>query len=32
MSKITQKNVILKAMLENKDRQWWSAKDFQYGK
>lgn len=26
------KDIILKAMLENKDRIWWSARDFQSGK
>lgn len=30
--KLTQCDVILKAMLENKDRKIWTAKDFQSGK
>ena len=30
--KLTQCDVILKAMLENKDKTVWSAKDFQEGK
>lgn len=30
--KLTQCDVILKAMLENKDKEVWSAKDFQSGK
>ena len=30
--KLTQCDVILKAMLENKDKKEWSAKDFQSGK
>lgn len=30
--KLTQCNVILKAMLENKDKREWTAKDFQSGK
>lgn len=30
--KLTQCDVILKAMLENKDRKIWTAKDFQNGK
>lgn len=28
---MTQCDVILKAMLTNKSKKWWSAKDFQYG-
>ena len=30
--KLTQCEVILKAMLENKDKEVWTAKDFQSGK
>lgn len=30
--RVTQCDTILKAMLENKSRIWWSAKDFQNGK
>lgn len=30
--KLTQCDVILKAMLENKDKEKWTAKDFQSGK
>ena len=30
--KLTQCEVILKAMLENKDKELWTAKDFQSGK
>lgn len=29
---MTQCDTILLAMLENRDKQWWSAKDFQSGK
>lgn len=29
---MTQCDTILLAMLENKNKQWWSAKDFQSGK
>lgn len=25
-------DIILRAMLTNKNKKWWSAKDFQYGK
>lgn len=28
----SQENIILGAMLENKNKTWWSAKDFQSGK
>ena len=28
---MNQTDIILKAMLTNKDKTWWSAKDFQYG-
>lgn len=27
----SQANIILKAMLTNKDKEWWNAKDFQKG-
>lgn len=30
--KTNQTNIILKAMLENKKKEMWTAKDFQYGK
>jgi len=28
----TQRNTILKAMIDNKFKKWWNPKDFQYGK
>lgn len=28
---MTQCDIILSAMLQNKNKTWWSAKDFQYG-
>jgi len=32
MNRSSQRDIILKAMIENKKKQWWNAKDFQNGK